>query len=215
MKLIEILKEKKYNTDKHTNHKYIQDFYEKLFEPYMVKKINFLEIGVLRGESLKLWCDYFEDAKKIVGIDIFIRTNEGGGFNDVKRNLSDYDVKLYELNSCEDTTKHPVELFTNFKKENSDGFDVLIDDGDHNINAQIKTFKRFSKLMNKGGLYIIEDIGQYSSEQTHAKVDKIKSEIQRKPEWWDEEKSIDIKKIETLETSGGEYGKEICMAIYF
>ena len=38
------------------------------------QKINFLEIGVFNGESMKLWHDYFVNAKNIVGIDIFTRT---------------------------------------------------------------------------------------------------------------------------------------------
>ena len=53
--LINILNEKNYNTDKHTSHKYIQDFYEKEFIPFQSKNISLLEIGVLDGESLKLW----------------------------------------------------------------------------------------------------------------------------------------------------------------
>ena len=39
-KLIDILKEKKYETDKWTDHYYVQDLYESLFEKYQNKSSN-------------------------------------------------------------------------------------------------------------------------------------------------------------------------------
>ena len=42
-KLIDILKEKKYDTDKWTDHYYVQDLYEPLFEQYQNKKVNVLD----------------------------------------------------------------------------------------------------------------------------------------------------------------------------
>ena len=57
MKLIDILNERKYQTDKHTDHHYIQEFYEIEFENLRDKELNVLEIGVWRGDSLKLWHD--------------------------------------------------------------------------------------------------------------------------------------------------------------
>ena len=74
MELLEILNAKKYDTDKHTVHAYIQEYYEQIFFPYKNKITNLLEIGVLKGESLKLWRDYFSKGE-IVGIDIFKRVS--------------------------------------------------------------------------------------------------------------------------------------------
>ena len=39
-KLIDILKDKKYQTDKWTDHYYVQDLYEPLFEQFQNKKVN-------------------------------------------------------------------------------------------------------------------------------------------------------------------------------
>ena len=72
MKLIEILQQKQYNTDKWTDHHYVQELYEPEFQPFQDKEINFLEIGVLMGESMKLWSKYFPNVN-LYGIDIFTR----------------------------------------------------------------------------------------------------------------------------------------------
>ena len=148
-KLIDILKDKKYQTDKWTDHYYVQDLYEPLFEQFQNKKVNVLEIGVWNGESMKLWHDYFVNAKNIVGIDIFVRSS----FKEVSGWLKDYDVKLHKFNSHEDTDK-----FNKFADTYKEGFDIIIDDGSHWYENQINTYKKFKNLMNPGGVYIIEDI---------------------------------------------------------
>jgi hypothetical protein len=149
MTLFDILKEKKYDTDKHTAHNYIQKIYDPMFEVLQDSEINFLEIGVYNGESMKLWSDYFTNAKNIVGVDIFERTS----LSEVKDNLKDYDVNLHKFDSFRDTDK-----FKEFSKQYTDGFDIIIDDGHHHFESQINTFKQFSPLMNEGGVYIIEDL---------------------------------------------------------
>jgi hypothetical protein len=149
MRLLDILNEKHYNTDKHTDHDYVQTIYDPMFKVWQHSEINFLEIGVYNGESMKLWSDYFTNAKNIVGVDIFERTS----LSEVKDNLKDYDVNLHKFDSFRDTDK-----FEEFSKQYTDGFDVIIDDGHHHFESQINTFKQFSPLMNKDGVYIIEDI---------------------------------------------------------
>jgi len=157
--LIEILREKQYNTDKYTAHYYVQELYEPEFAPYREKEINFLEIGVLAGESMKLWSDYFVNAKNVIGMDTFER--EGFEEEKVRENLKDYDVELWNMNSISGDQVRYAEFCEKYKK---DGLDVVIDDGHHFYESQIKTFHRFAPLMNEGGLYIIEDIGFHQEE---------------------------------------------------
>ena len=149
MRLIDILEEKQYNTDKWTDHHYVQEIYEPLFAKYREENVNFCEVGVWNGESMKLWSDYFVNANNIVGVDIFTRTE----MSEVEKNLDGYDVKLHKFNSHKD-----IDKFDKFSKKYSDGFDIVIDDGSHWYENQINTYKNFSKIMNKGGVYIIEDI---------------------------------------------------------
>ena len=53
MRLIDILEEK-YNTDKWTDHHYVQEIYEPLFTKYREENVNFCEVGVWNGESMRV-----------------------------------------------------------------------------------------------------------------------------------------------------------------
>ncbi len=163
--LINILNEKGYDTDKHTNHSYIQDFYEKEFSVYQNKPISLLEVGVLDGESLKLWHDYFKNQKNIVGIDIFIRTD----FEKTKNNLDGFNVKIHKVDSFEGDGKDRKE----FENIYSGGFDIIIDDGLHKDYAQIKTFNNFSTMINPGGIYIIEDLEPHNIENIKESIKDV------------------------------------------
>jgi hypothetical protein len=125
--------------DKGSTHSYL-DIYEGLLTPYRNKKINFLEIGVSRGHSIMMWSEYFTNAL-IYGVDINLK---GFAFE------QPHNVRLFEF----DSTTEPMSD-TSFE---SNLFDVIIEDGDHSIDAQVKTFLNFRKHMNKGGIYIIEDV---------------------------------------------------------
>lgn len=150
--LLEILNTKKYNTDKHTSHEYIQCFYDDAFLPFKNQPVNMLEIGVLRCESLKLWHDYFVNANNIVGVDIFNRVS----FEESTSRLSGYNVKLHRLNSVTATEKELDEFIGKYP----DKFDIIIDDGSHVHSDQLATYNNFKPFMKKGGLYIIEDLGE-------------------------------------------------------
>lgn len=153
MKLLEILKQKNYSTDKHTVHRYIQEFYEEEFSKYANRSTNLLEIGVLTGGSLKLWRDYFSEGD-IVGIDIYKRVP----LSTVQHNVQGYDVDLYEVDSFNtgaDLEKTRQEFIDQFSER---GFDIIIDDGLHTEEAQYKSFNNFKELVNPGGVYIIEDV---------------------------------------------------------
>jgi hypothetical protein len=56
-------------TDKNTDHSYIEHFYENAFLKYKDKNITLLEIGARTGASCFLWNQYFKNGI-IYGIDI-------------------------------------------------------------------------------------------------------------------------------------------------
>lgn len=160
MTLLEILEQKGYRTDKHTVHRYIQEFYDEEFQKYkdLDKPINLLEIGVLHGESMKLWRDYFGPESLMVGLDIYKRVP----FNQVENNLQEFNVKLHLVDSFQEDSG-ARQSRVKFLEEYEDlGFDIIIDDGLHTEESQFKTFHNFKGLMNDGGLYVIEDVRKTS-----------------------------------------------------
>ena len=202
-KLIDILKEKKYETDKWTDHYYVQDLYESLFEKYQNKKVNVLEIGVWNGESMKLWHDYFVNADNVVGIDIFERSS----LEEVSGWLKGYDVKLHKFNSHKDTDK-----FLEFAETYEEGFDIIIDDGSHWYENQINTYKKFKNLMNPGGVYIIEDISFEREESVYTSYKLTESGMQNVVE---AKIQRDIPEMQFYMTGGELFQNQPVGVIYF
>jgi spermidine synthase len=124
--------------DKGTVHNYIES-YNELLSPYQ-NQSNVLEIGLANGHSLEMWFEFFQNSN-IYGIDI---TDQG-----IKHLIKDPRFSIVIGDACNTNT------FDNFKDIK---FDVVIDDGSHILEHQIKTFDILKNRMKEGGIYIIEDV---------------------------------------------------------
>jgi hypothetical protein len=124
-------------------HNYI-DTYETIFGHLKESNINFLEIGICRGGSIKLWRDYFTNAN-IFGTDIVFSPS-------AKETLKNENVTIL-IGDSSDTTS---DILTNHLVNES--FDIIIDDGNHSFEYQLQTLYNFFPKLKKGGIYVIEDI---------------------------------------------------------
>jgi hypothetical protein len=164
--LIELKEKYNIDTDKQSESTALGNFhnylgvYEEIFKDVKDEDISILEIGVWKGESLKLWSKYFTKGK-IYGIDIFERDSK----EKVEKNISQFErINLYKVNSYKED-KNSIENRNQFFKSIGDlKFDIIIDDGEHSFESQIKTFAKFKHLLSDSGIYIIEDIRDWCSE---------------------------------------------------
>lgn len=132
-----LLSSGEYDTDKAIE--YIR-VYDELFWDKRDEIKSILEIGVLRGGSLRLWHDYFPTAK-ICGLD-----NQ-----DILPNLLRERIQQFRLDQ---TDVAPLKYFFSGMT-----FDVIIDDGCH-LGSAIKTsMEALWPMVKPGGYYIIEDWG--------------------------------------------------------
>ena len=165
--LVEILKHHKWDCDKDPHcgnkifpgHTYLE-VYDRLFNVFQHELINILEIGILRGTSLKLWSEYFTKAT-IYGADTFERIDwPGCKFEEVQDTLKSYsNIKLVQVNSCSDNLVQKIER-ESFLDSIPDGFfHIIIDDGSHELIDQINTYRNFKSKLNTEGVYVVEDIG--------------------------------------------------------
>ena len=152
MKLIDILEKfnldshffnegyDKGGTDKNTCHSYIENVYEKEFEIYREKKIDLLEIGIETGGSLKLWKEYFLNSESIVGVDIT-------------------DAKIDQrYKNIDGVTMYFDDAYDKNVSDTFDKFDIIIDDGPHTLESQLKSIELYLPKLKDGGLFIIEDV---------------------------------------------------------
>jgi len=116
------------------------DIYDKHFAPFRDQPINILEIGVLRGGSMRMWEKYFPNAN-IFGIDID---------NECLQYQSDR-TKIFIGDQSD------VSFLRNVKAK-IPRVDILIDDGSHRAKDQKATFEEMYYHVRKPGIYLIEDI---------------------------------------------------------
>lgn len=128
-------------TDKDTIHSYLET-YEELFKDKRLSSTAILEIGINEGGSIKLWNDYFINAK-IFGLDIM---NMRYSINDIKYNYNRINLLLNT-----DAYNFDVNVFK-FK------FDIIIEDGFHLLSNQIITLNKYLPLLKEDGILIIEDV---------------------------------------------------------
>jgi cephalosporin hydroxylase len=146
MNLFEIIEKFDLNptTDKNSVHCYVKGYYEQEFFNYKNRKINFLEIGIRSGGSMKLWSEYFTNAKSIIGIDID-ESSLANQFKDIE-NVTYYFGNAY--------TKEVADKFTSL--------DIFLDDGPHTLKSQLDAIKYYLPKVKSGGLFLIEDVQEES-----------------------------------------------------
>ncbi len=130
--------------DKATVHSYIE-VYEEILKPYRTTAKNILEIGLMSGESLRMWTEYFSG--KVYGMDCSETPIDG--LADLRPIIAEgkHNIIIGDATSKAEIDKH----FKGVK------FDVVIDDGSHQLVHQIDSFNLLKGKMSKGALYIIED----------------------------------------------------------
>lgn len=125
----------KYHTDKAYLHNFCND-YEKLLR----KDVKTLwEIGILDGASLRMWSEYYPNAK-IIGYDIEDKSSLS--FND---NVS---VKLLDQSNKSQLSELAKQT----------DIDIIVDDGSHITQHQILTFEMLFNCLKSGGQYVLEDL---------------------------------------------------------
>lgn len=136
----------KYGTDKSSaGHNYTQ-IYELYFNPLQNKCIKFLEIGFAGGPSAHMWDTYFTNP--------FSRLY----FIDINPDCFKYTHDLSSRCSLHLVNQGSEAELNQWIQSVGGDFDLIIDDGGHQMQQQITSFKTLFPHLKKGGLYIIEDL---------------------------------------------------------
>lgn len=134
---------KKYKTDKWWRHKYTPIYYD-LFKDQKDLPLNIMEIGVFQGGSIKMWRDFFPNAK-IFAVDIAQK------YLDEVATIPDCIPIQVNANNELDITDKILNKYPN------EFFDIIIDDAGHRSHQQLVTFCLLYPRI-KNGYYIVEDI---------------------------------------------------------
>ena len=116
------------------------EVYDRHFSRFRHSDICVVEFGVSQGGSLSMWRDYFGPKAKIYGVDV----NEH--------------CKVFKEEGTEILIGDQGDR--NFLKSLIDivsRIDILIDDGGHTMDQQIRTFEELFPYISQNGVYLCED----------------------------------------------------------
>jgi len=137
-------------TDKNTRHSYCES-YTFLLEKFKNKPVFLLEIGCHYGGSLFIWHEFLNQSV-LYGID----KNRPNGF--IKKFLG-IRLHFFKEDAYTEEVRNNV-IGHLYNKFNHKFFDVIIDDGPHTLDSQIKALELYLPSLKDGGIFIIEDIQQ-------------------------------------------------------
>ena len=116
------------------------EVYDTFFRKYIDSGARILEIGIFKGGSLQMWKDYFGKDAVIVGIDI------------------DAGCKKYEEENIHICIGSQADRdFLVSVSEQWGPFDIIVDDGSHEMDHQILTFETLFPLLKEDGVFLCED----------------------------------------------------------
>jgi predicted O-methyltransferase YrrM len=127
-------------TDKNTEHSYC-NFYENLLSTKKNLELDVLEIGTYKGGFAFTLYEYLKYSK-ITSIDI------SDSFSNILRNKMKDRFNLILSDAYKLETLDVLE----------DKFDIVIDDGPHDLNSQIFCIEHYVNKLKSDGILIIEDI---------------------------------------------------------
>ena len=156
MSLIELVDD--IRTDKNTAHSYLP-IYEELLQKKKLSAKAVLEIGIYYGGSIKLWKDYFTNAK-VYAVEIFDLRHVW----DVLQN--DERIVLYTSTDAYNPEFVKTKLADQWLR-----FDMILDDGPHSLESMKACIQLYLPLLTDDGILIIEDI------QSMDWLDELRNEV--------------------------------------
>jgi len=123
------------------------EIYDRHFSRFRGTDVCLVEFGVYQGGSLQMWKYYFGPRARIIGIDI----------NPHCKQCEEDQIEII-IGNQEDRS------FLRSLKQRIPRIDILIDDGGHTMDQQIRTFEELFPHIDKEGIYLCEDLhSSYSS----------------------------------------------------
>jgi predicted O-methyltransferase YrrM len=149
------------------------DFYVSQLNNLKDNKINILEIGSYAGSSAAAFVKYFSKAN-IFCLDINI-----SNFKYKSEKIHVYGIDIKNFSKVKKT------LNKIFQENHINNFDIIIDDGSHNLKDILLSLNFFFKYLTNNGTFIIEDFKhpnyyQYNRNLDHILVDEFLENVGNK-----------------------------------
>ena len=145
-------------SDKNTTHSYLE-LYQSLLQNKRTTAKNVLEVGIFSGGSIKLWHDFFTQAR-VYALDIMPYSEVWPEICNKERiqvfaNTNAYDPAFFQREFLDKGIK----------------CDFMLDDGPHTLQSMKDFIRLYSQILTYDGILIIEDV------QDWAWIDILRQEV--------------------------------------
>lgn len=115
------------------------------------ERLVIVEIGILRGIGLAIWCDLFPNAR-VIGLDLDTSNFEANRATlEAQGAFRHNRPEVYEFDQFADNRQKLADIL------GKDKADIVIDDGAHTLDAIMMTFQSIRKSLATDYVYFIED----------------------------------------------------------
>jgi hypothetical protein len=132
---------KKHGSDKCSDWHNYTPVYSRIFSNIRHDVIDFFELGIYMGGSVKGWADYFRNSQILAG--------------DVDKNYLVNNERIKSFICDQDDANSIRSLWENFSGKR---FDVIIEDGKHEFFSNMNFFQNSVHMLKENGIFIIEDL---------------------------------------------------------
>ena len=127
------------------------------------RPIKLLEIGILTGSGLAMWCDLFVPGSSVYGFDIDLSICQNNYSNLKSLGAFSYNAPvLKKFDQFEDNTDYVCDILS------GSSLDIVIDDGCHTSTAILKTIQSIKPHLSDNFVYFIED-----NTQVHKQIKQL------------------------------------------
>lgn len=137
-------------SEKGQTHDYIRQWYSPEFTPRRGEQLTIVELGVFRGDGVRLFKDWFYNAR-VVGIDPLVN----GSFKAGVPQSTQEELLVHKDIEFIFKDAYTMEVANMFEDES---IDYLLDDGPHTIESQLWAIEHYFPKIKKGGTILIEDV---------------------------------------------------------
>ncbi|MEX0930073.1 MAG: class I SAM-dependent methyltransferase [Candidatus Paceibacterota bacterium] len=116
------------------------DIYDRHLSQFRGQTVTMLEVGISRGGSLEMWKEYFKNKIKLYAVD-------------VKPECKQFEEENVRIFIGDQADRH----FLKTLQSELPSLDIVIDDGGHTMEQQIRTFEELFGSIKEGGVYLCED----------------------------------------------------------
>jgi len=117
------------------------EIYDRHFARFRGQPVNVVEFGVSQGGSMQMWRSYFGERARLHGVDI-------------NPNCKQFEEPGVQIFIGDQGDPAFLEMLAGTLPQ----IDILIDDGGHTMQQQIRTFEALFPRVSPSGVYLCEDV---------------------------------------------------------